>query len=223
MKITAIKYGQSRIQESLVFENGRADVTRPISFIVYLIETDDRRILVDAGCTTMAECWKMEHFCGVLPILSQLEILPETITDVILTHAHHDHIETVGTFSQATVYIQQEELADGEAYLTKCRTVVPFEQEYTVCEGIRAVTIGGHSKGSAVVEIQTDHTTYVITGDECYAMECLLCQIPSGASCNPQKSRCFIEKYSRPCYTPLLCHDGSLLPGQNGYAVIYST
>ena len=222
MKITAIKYGQSRMQESLVFDGGRTDATHPISFLVYLIEVDDRKILVDAGCTTMPDCWKMEHFCGVMPILKQLDLSPEDITDVILTHAHHDHIESVSAFTNATVYIQQDELSLGRSYLPQTMTVMPFADDCTVYSGIRAVKVGGHSIGSPVVQIATDNTVYVITGDECYAMECLTKKILTGASCNREQSQYFIETYSQPCYTPLLCHDGTVLPDQNGYQVIYN-
>lgn len=50
--ITAIRYGESVLAESMVFKGGAGDKYLPISFTIYLIRTDTRLILVDAGCDT---------------------------------------------------------------------------------------------------------------------------------------------------------------------------
>ncbi len=220
MKITAIKYGQSRIWESVVFEGATGNGMLPISFIVYLIETENRKILVDAGCTTMPDCWEMEHFCGVLPILQMIGLHPHDITDVVLTHAHHDHIQTIGAFAKAHAYVHKREREEALPYIPAGMPVTTFEKEHTLCDGVKIVEVGGHSPGSSVVEIQSEGTVYVIAGDECYSRECFRRHIPTGASCNPQKSRRFIEQYSDARYTVLLCHDGKFLPDQSGYLVI---
>ena len=76
-----------------------------------------------------------------------------------------------------------------------------------ICDGIKAVKIGGHSKGSSIVEITDSDNKYIIAGDECYVRECLTKQIPTGVAYDLQKSRSFIQKYGRGEYTVLLCHD----------------
>ncbi len=220
MRLTAIKYGESTIAESIVFAGGDSRKTRPISFLVYLVETEGRKILVDAGCTTMADCWEMKHFCGVLPILHTMGISPQEITDVIVTHAHHDHIETVGAFPRARVYIQENELPEGRAYIPSDTPITTFATACTVCEGVRAVTVGGHSIGSCVVEVAGTDTTYVIAGDECYSMDCVRHHIPTGASCNPANSQRFLDTYATDDYTVLLCHDPAILPDRNGFQVM---
>ena len=48
---------------------------------------------------------------------------------------------------------------------------------------------------------------FIIAGDECYLRECLQKQIPTGCSYCPQKSKAFIEKYSKQEYTVFLSHD----------------
>lgn len=50
MKITVLKYGESIFEEVHMFRGGRADVKLPISFVFYLIETENKKILVDVGC-----------------------------------------------------------------------------------------------------------------------------------------------------------------------------
>lgn len=75
---------------------------------------------------------------------------------------------------------------------------------------------GGHTPGSCVIEIRNGGRTFVIAGDECYLPECLTEQIPTGASCNLQKSEEFIRKYGSGGYEVLLCHDPGVLHGRNG-------
>ena len=72
---------------------------------------------------------------------------------------------------------------------------------------IKILKIGGHSKGSCVVEIKDNNKTHVIIGDECYLRECLTNKIPTGSSINPEASMNFIKKYSDKKYNVLLCHD----------------
>ncbi|MGM9624602.1 MAG: hypothetical protein ACI3XM_02725, partial [Eubacteriales bacterium] len=63
----------------------------------------------------------------------------------------------------------------------------------------------------------------VITGDECYLQLCLDRHLPTGASCNEEKSRAFIETYSADRYITLTCHDPDIpldeqkpiIPGQH--------
>ena len=41
MKITVLKYGESIFEEVHMFRGGRPDVKLPISFVFYLIETEN--------------------------------------------------------------------------------------------------------------------------------------------------------------------------------------
>ncbi len=126
---------------------------------------------------------------------------------MIITHAHHDHIECVKYFKNATVHIQKVEHKNGKSYIPDGFVVNIFEDEFSVCENVKIVKIGGHSEGSCVVEIQDGEKLYVVCGDECYLRECLTRKIPTGSSFSEEKSRDFIEKYSDKKYDVLLCHD----------------
>ena len=91
--------------------------------------------------------------------------------------------------------------------MTENLNIRTFEKEMQICDGIKAVKIGGHSKGSSIVEITNSDNKYIIAGDECYMRDCLTKQIPTGASYNPEKSRDFVKKYGNGEYTVFLCHD----------------
>ena len=206
LEIIPIEYGKSILPESMIFQGGAEDKFRPIVFMIYLIKTEKQLILVDAGCETMPG-FDMRDFIGPVKALEKIDIKPEDITDVIITHAHHDHIECVSRFKNAVIYIQRDEYESGKGYLAEGMNIKLFDDEIQVSDSVKAVKIGGHSKGSCIVEVTDDKKTYIISGDECYLRECLDKKIPTGTSYCPEKSRKFIEKYSSGEYTVLLCHD----------------
>lgn len=206
MEIIPVKYGESTLPENMIFVNGDKSKIREIVFMVYLVKTEDKHILVDAGCETMPG-FVMKGFLGTVEALKRINISVDEITDVLITHAHHDHIECVKYFKNATVHIQKEEYEQGKAYIPSNFKVNMFEDEFCVSDNVKIVKIGGHSIGSCVVEIKDNDKIYVISGDECYLRECLTEKTPTGSSFNPKASVCFIEKYSDTKYDILLCHD----------------
>lgn len=206
IEIIPVDYAKSTIPDSWVFKNGDKDVKVPIIFRVYLLKTENRLILVDAGCETMPG-FEMEDFIGPIKALQNIGISPEEITDVILTHNHHDHIECVKYFENAVFYIQKDEYENGKHYFGDKQTVLTFDEEMQICEGVKAIKIGGHSVGSSIVEIDGEDKPTIIAGDECYSRQCIDRKIPTGAPHNPEKSKAFIEKYSTGEYNVLLCHD----------------
>ena len=152
LEIIPIEYGKSVLPESMIFQGGAADKFRPIVFMIYLIKTENRFILVDAGCETMPG-FDMRDFIGPVKALEKLNIKPEDITDVIITHAHHDHIECVSRFKNAVIYIQSDEYESGKGYFADGMDIKLFNDEVQICSDVKAIKIGGHSKGSCVVEI----------------------------------------------------------------------
>ena len=204
--IIPIDYGKSVLPESWIFENGAENKLLPIVFRVYLIKTGNRLILADAGCETMPG-FVMTDFIGPVKALRNIGVKADEITDLMITHAHHDHIECAKYFKNAVIYIQKDEYEAGKGYLPENLNILTFDEEMQICDGIKAVKIGGHSKGSSIVEITDSGKKYIIAGDECYKGDCLTKQIPTGSSYNPEKSRDFVKKYGNGDYTVLLCHD----------------
>lgn len=80
IKITPVRYGATEIKESWVFRGGDPEKVRPISLTVYLIETEDRRILVDAGCDTMPGFDLKYHISPPQALLEQTGVSPREIT-----------------------------------------------------------------------------------------------------------------------------------------------
>lgn len=206
MEIIPLVYGETVLSEKMIFINGNEEKLRDILLIVYLIKVDDKLILVDAGCETMPG-FDVRNFVGPVKALGNISISAYDITDVIITHSHHDHIECVKYFKNAVIHIEKDEYEKGKKYIPDDFMINVFQDEYKVTEDIDIIKIGGHSKGSCIVEIVDNDKIYVISGDECYLRECLTKKIPTGCFYNAEKSKEFIEKYSDEKYTVLLCHD----------------
>ena len=97
VEIIAVVYGETEIPESMVYPGGSNLVLYPIKLVVYAIRTEKKLVLVDAGCDTMPG-FPLRNFCSPIIALKKAEIEPGQVTDVIITHAHHDHIDGVRHF-----------------------------------------------------------------------------------------------------------------------------
>ena len=209
LSLYCLKYAESVLPENMVFIDGSKEKTIPISFAVYLIKSGNRNILVDAGCATMPG-FIMKKFYSPVFVLKKAGLSADEITDVIITHSHHDHIEAIKHFKNAVVHITEEEYLKGKSYIPDNMSVNVFKDKYIVAPQITIIKWGGHSKGSAIVEITKKDITHVLAGDECYTNDCIDRKIPTGTYCNLDKSREFVEKYSNKKYRVHTCHDISL-------------
>ena len=204
-----LKYAESFLPEKMVFEGGSSKRIIPISFAVYLIKQGNRNILVDAGCDTMPG-FDMKKFCSPAFVIRIADLSAEDITDVIVTHAHHDHIEAIKHFKNATVHITEDEYLNGKRYLTGNNSVNVFRAEYEIMPQVKIIKWGGHSKGSAIVEIRMNNSIHIIAGDECYTNENINSRICTGSFFNKDKALEFIVEYSDKKYLVHTCHDASL-------------
>ena len=209
LSLYCVKYAESELPENLVFCGGDKNKKIPISFAVYLIKTKDKNILIDAGCETMPG-FVMRKFVSPVSALKKQGLSAEDITDVIITHSHHDHIEAVKYFDRATIHISKLSLKSGRKYIPEGFKVSPFEKEFLLTPQIKIIEWGGHAKGSAIVEIKAEDAIHILAGDECYTNQNIKNKICTGAFFDKEKATEFIEKYSDKKYRVHTCHDISL-------------
>ena len=205
-ELSAIKYADSMLPEKMAFAGGREDVSHPIVFVIYCIRIKDKVILVDPGCDALPG-FKMENFIQPVDALAQAGIQPESVTDIIITHAHHDHIDAVRHFPGSTVHIQKEEYAAGRQYIPAECPVNIFEDGTVIADCVRVQRIGGHTKGSCIISLPDESAAWVLCGDACYFRENLTRQIPIGTSKDLDESKAFLQEYVREKYRVLICHD----------------
>ncbi len=165
-----------------------------MSLNLLLIETDERKILVDTGLgnrLTEKQTKIYNPSAFVLPAsLGGLGIKDKDITDVVMTHLHFDHAggiisDIAGrdllTFPRARYWIQAQEWNMAKEPDALNRAAYSFEQQLAllerkgnlmlvdgdteICEGVFLKHTGGHTVGSQIVEITTDEGFYIYAGD----------------------------------------------------------
>lgn len=205
-EILRIQYAESTLPECWVFSGGDRGKKVPIVFSIFLVCTECKKVLIDAGCETMPG-FEMKNFKSPVCVLEEKGIAATEITDVVITHAHHDHIECVKYFKNATIHIQEDEYQSGRKYLSENPFISTFVDEAELDDCLKIVRIGGHSKGSSVAECKIDGKIYVLCGDECYSLSNIRNRVATASTCSPENSMAFIEKYTQTPYECLLCHD----------------
>lgn len=210
MKLVAFKYGETELSCAKVFADGSAEEALPIALLFFLFETEDRKILIDTGCDTMPGFPLFSHQKPV-SVLKMYGLSPAQITDVIITHAHHDHIDALRYYPQAHIHLHEDALAKAQRYLLADANVHTFSRELELLPGLKVRHIGGHAPGSSIVLIQQGVQTLLLCGDECYTRQNLLLNKPTASSYCPENSRLFTEKYGQSQYLPIIFHDPHLV------------
>ena len=182
-----------------------ADASRrlDIPVMVWLLKgSNGKRVLIDSGFyrQKFLEQWKPQNFRSPADAVAAAGVKPEEITDVVISHAHWDHVDGADLFPKATVWIQREEYTyyTGEAWharnthggvdaddmvaLLKINTegrlrfVNGDDQE--ILPGIRCYTGGKHTWQSQFVGVQTAGGIAVFTSDNVYMYENLDKRVP---------------------------------------------
>ncbi|MES2110583.1 MAG: N-acyl homoserine lactonase family protein [Bacteroidota bacterium] len=82
------------------------------NFMVWLIKGNGKNILVDAGFLNDIEDakeFKVINYTRPDSALAKLGVKPSDVTDIIFSHPHWDHIDGVGLFPNAHIWIQKED------------------------------------------------------------------------------------------------------------------
>ena len=170
--------------------------TLDIPVMVWLLKgSNGRRVLIDAGFyrQKFIERWKPRDFRSPADAVAAAGVRPDEITDIIISHAHWDHVDGADLFPKATVWIQREEYAyyTGEAWHARnthggvdeedmlalvkinlagrLRFVEGDNQE--PIPGIRCYTGGRHTHASQYASAPTAAGTAVFTSDNVYLYE----------------------------------------------------
>lgn len=209
ISVYCLKYAESLMPESMAFAGGDINSSIPIAFSFYLIITNDKKILVDVGCNSMPD-FKLNNFTSPISVLGQMGLTTSDITDVVITHAHNDHIGLLKQFESSLIHITSEEYEFAKGYMPENAQLNILKDKYDLSPDITIINWGGHSKGSSIVEIKTKEKIHVLAGDECYTNANIKQRLCSGICYNKEKSEAFVKKYSDDKYRVHTCHDISL-------------
>jgi len=110
--IEAIRYGVSPdIPVGALVVGGPKDEKVDVDFVVWLIRGGGRNILFDSGFhhERWFKQWKVTDYLSPDEAVRQAGVKPEEVTDVVISHAHWDHMGGIDLFPKAIVWIQKDE------------------------------------------------------------------------------------------------------------------
>jgi glyoxylase-like metal-dependent hydrolase (beta-lactamase superfamily II) len=91
-----------------------------IAMAIWVIRSDSRVIVFDSGF--FREEWlgrfNIQQYERPDRVLARIGVNPEDVTDIIVSHAHWDHMGGIALFPRATIWIQKQEFTyyTGEAW-----------------------------------------------------------------------------------------------------------
>jgi glyoxylase-like metal-dependent hydrolase (beta-lactamase superfamily II) len=160
-------------------------------FAVWLIRGGGRNILFDTGFhrEKWFKYWTIKDYLRPDEAVAQAGAKPEEITDIVISHAHWDHMGGIDLFPKATVWIQKEEYRyyTGEAWQaggqhggidpedvkelvrlnTEGRLRLVDGDNVEIFPGIRAYTGARHTYASQYLRVE-GHPAFVLASDNCY-------------------------------------------------------
>jgi len=168
--------------------------TTDIAMMFWLLEGPrGRKVLVDAGFyrQKFLDSWKPADFVRPSEVVRRFGIAPDSVTDIIVSHIHWDHVDGADLFPNARIWIQRQEYeyyvgagglpahdaidttdakmlagldAAGRVHLVEgdAREILP---------GLTAYTGGKHTFASQYVGVHTANGTVVVASDNCYLFE----------------------------------------------------
>lgn len=158
-----------------------------------LIRYEGKNMLIDSGIGKDKLGEKMKRNLGVRAetrveeSLRELDLTPEDIDMVLMTHLHNDHAAGltekqgdtfVSTFPNAVIYVSQVEWDEmrnpnirskntywKENWEPIQQQVQTFEESLTVVPGVEMLHTGGHSDGHSVIKLTQNGETILHMGD----------------------------------------------------------
>ncbi|RIX71958.1 MBL fold metallo-hydrolase [Acidovorax cavernicola] len=195
-EVTALSDGTTDLPAETLLHSQAHDIPRQLkahhwktSVTGYLVNTGDKLVLIDTGTGAL-----MGPRLGKLDAnLRAAGYQPDQVDDVLLTHAHPDHlgglmVQGKMAFPNATIHMEQAEVtywmspermekaqamersffAGAIASLTaysEAGRLKPFNPGADLVPGIKAITAHGHTVGHTVFAVQSRGERLLVIGD----------------------------------------------------------
>lgn len=196
-RVTIVKYGTRDVNRRDVYLNYQLydEPNAPIGmdYFFWLIQNDDRTIVVDTGFSKAGgEKRKRTTLYPVAQLMTDFGAEPQSAPDVIVTHAHYDHIGNLDLFPDSTIHIAEQELDfwdgphahrtmfhhsvedDDLRYLrqaVKEGRVHTFRGRHELAPGVEMIEVGGHTPGQLMVKVNTSEGVVLLASDAIHYYE----------------------------------------------------
>lgn len=200
-EVYVIEFARSKDQLVAGLVHGAHDagvIDLPFSFV--LARSGEKIALIDSGFMreglgeAMAVKFGIPSWISPLKMLYAMGVSPDAVTDVVLSHAHFDHMGSIGKFPNAMLHIQKQEILSWHeamalprqfGFLTEIinpddlRRVFDASVEHRLnlvdgdvddlLPGLHVRLGKGHTLGQQFVILETERGRIVISGDCIYS------------------------------------------------------
>jgi glyoxylase-like metal-dependent hydrolase (beta-lactamase superfamily II) len=198
--VYVIEFARSKDQpmDGLI-SGAHADGVVDLPFAFVMARRGDRVVLIDTGFMRegggeeMALKFGIPYWISPVRMLAELGVQPDDVTDIVISHAHFDHMGSIGKFPKARIWIQKRELLSWheamalppqfgfitaiinpddlrnafDASVEHRLTLLDGDKD-NVVPGIHARFGEGHTMGQQFVVVETARGRLVISGDCVY-------------------------------------------------------
>lgn len=198
--VYVIEFARSKDQpmDGLI-SGAHADGVVDLPFAFVMARRGNRVVLIDTGFMRegggeeMAVKFGIPYWISPVRMLAELGVQPDDITDIVISHAHFDHMGSIGKFPKARIWIQKRELLSWheamalppqfgfitaiinpddlrnafDASVEHRLTLLDGDKD-NVVPGIHARFGEGHTMGQQFIVVETARGRLVISGDCVY-------------------------------------------------------
>lgn len=158
-----------------------------LDFFFWVAKRSDRVFMIDTGSGEEAAKRRKDRYLRApADAVRLLNIDPEKLEDIILTHAHYDHAGMLHRYPKARFHLQDSEMiymtgrcmcagplrrgyeVEDIVHLVRCvhrDKVVFHDRTQEITSGLTVHRVGGHSNGLQVVRVWTKRGWVVVASD----------------------------------------------------------
>lgn len=187
-ELYAIRYAMRNAQRRDHFIGGDPhDAPMPMDYFVWVAVSPERTVVIDTGFNAEVAAKRgRTHLRCPAEALRLLDVDPDTVEDVIITHLHYDHVGNFNLFPKARFHIQEPEMhfvagrhmkyphlahhyevedVVGMVRMNFAGRVRMLTGPATVAPGITLHPTGGHAPGLQFVCVETARGRVVLASD----------------------------------------------------------
>ena len=193
--VYALKYADrnARTRADSFLEDDHPAAPHGMDYFVWVLDNGTRQIVVDTGYdVTEAIRRNRPILRDPAQALQALDLDPEQVETVIITHLHYDHAGGLSRYPKARFHLQETEIAfatgpcmcdpDLQAPFTAEHVcdmvrhiysgrVVFHDGDAEVAPGVTLHRVGGHSRGLQVVRVMTETGPLCLASDAAHYYE----------------------------------------------------
>jgi glyoxylase-like metal-dependent hydrolase (beta-lactamase superfamily II) len=211
-EVIIVRHGTLATRRSDVYLNHRfydeLDGPHTVDYYLWVARNESRTVIVDTGFAGVsAASRKRTILLDPLEAYRELGIDPAEPHQVVITHAHYDHIGNLGLFPNSPMVISEAEfkfwereiatkpllahfteptdLANLRAIKNQGR-LTTFVNSIEIAPGIDVIEVGGHTPGQSMVRVPTREGVVLLASDTVHFREELDRDMPFlSATCLP--------------------------------------